>query len=197
MMSEYIVTYIVSHERDLAAVAKNQLEKKWSHDGKIKNYRVICDLTIGVLGLGTIGCESRFQLSLSLDNLFHLWVSDYIISVLPDTDETKGLLTLELFSVVKSGGIVFMNVGRGSVVSDNNLIAAIESGYITAAILDVFNSEPLPPDNPLWSMPQVTITPHTSAVSRAKDIANVFAENYTAWKTGKPLPDVFQLSRGY
>jgi len=100
--------------------------------------------------------------------------SDYIVNCLPSTPQTRGLLSTDSF---KSGIIGFINVGRGDVVADDELIAAIDSNMMKWAVLDVFSKEPLPDISPLWSHPAVTITPHVSAISTPDVVASVFIEN--------------------
>ncbi|KAI4465914.1 2-hydroxyacid dehydrogenase-related [Holotrichia oblita] len=92
---------------------------------------------------------------------------------------------------------VFINVGRGSIISDGDLIEALDKKWLSAAILDVFNEEPLPESSLLWSMPQVKITPHVSAVSIARHIAEQFMDNYKLHMSNEPIPTTLDLSKGY
>lgn len=127
--------------------------------------------------------------------------ADYIISVLPSTFETRNLLTLEQFAVChgSQGGKVpvFINVGRGDVTDSTTLMEALNQNYISAAILDVVEQEPLPETNPLWTHPQVTITPHVSGLTRAQDIPNLMVDQYERYVQGKSLQFVVHWNKGY
>ena len=92
---------------------------------------------------------------------------------------------------------VFINIGRGSVIGDSELIKALDNQWISGAILDVFNEEPLPPSNPLWHHEKVLITPHIAAKSRPSDLVQLFAENYNNFISGKPLKYVIKWDEGY
>ena len=92
---------------------------------------------------------------------------------------------------------VLINVGRGSVVNEHDLIKALEGGEIDAAVHDVFETEPLPGDSPLWSMPNVYITPHVAAISFPEHVVGVFKENYHRYLQHKPLLHLIDFERGY
>ncbi|XP_046402094.1 glyoxylate/hydroxypyruvate reductase A-like [Ischnura elegans] len=126
---------------------------------------------------------------------------DYICNILPSTEGTIGLLgngRLAHCSTEAGGkGAVFVNIGRGSIIPENELVEALEKNWISGAILDVFEKEPLPAESRLWSMPQVTITPHVSGVTRAKDVAELFSKNFALYQSGQPLQYVFDVEKGY
>ena len=90
-----------------------------------------------------------------------------------------------------------INIGRGSVVSEPALVGALQDGQIAGALLDVFDEEPLPQESPLWSLPNVFITPHISGYSFPADIVDIFAENYRRFLTGTPLLHQIDFQRGY
>lgn len=92
---------------------------------------------------------------------------------------------------------VLINIGRGSVIDDSELIKALDNHWISEAILDVFNEEPLPPSNPLWHHEKVLITPHIAAKTRSSDVVQLFTENYNNFITGKPLKYVINWNQGY
>ncbi|MCP4297911.1 MAG: D-2-hydroxyacid dehydrogenase, partial [Proteobacteria bacterium] len=94
-------------------------------------------------------------------------------------------------------GSIFINVGRGSAVAEEDLIRALEEGLIRAAVLDVFEEEPLSPESPLWQMKNVFVTPHNAAVTFPKDIVSIFADNYTRFIKNKPMEFVIDFDRGY
>jgi len=220
MMSEYIVMAIVSFERDLKRSLKFQEIKEWNTSGNVGTYKSIADMTIGILGIGSIGSYVAETLKLlgatiwgfsskvpdkkapfidrycSLDNLDELLgSSDCVVNVLPDTPNTRGLLNSG--NLRKCKGSLFVNVGRGSVVKEEHLIEALNEGWLRGAFLDVFPVEPLPSSSLLWSHPQVTITPHVSAVSRAKDIVALFLENLKRYEQKEPLKYEVDFNRGY
>lgn len=90
-----------------------------------------------------------------------------------------------------------MNIGRGSVIKEDDLIMSLEQKWISAAILDVFEKEPLPKCSKLWTFPNVVITPHNSGVSRSRDVAKCFAGNYTKYTKGEVLSNILDIHKGY
>merc|ERR1711972_560233 len=110
--------------------------------------------------------------------------------------QTRGLLDKDVLSACGEGKL-FINVGRGDVVSEQSLLDALAKGWLRGAVLDVFSPEPLPTESPLWKHPQVTITPHISAVTYSDDTAGLFVENLALWLEDKPLKYVVNLDKGY
>ncbi|XP_012526832.1 glyoxylate/hydroxypyruvate reductase A [Monomorium pharaonis] len=221
-MSEYVITQIVNYERDQRQQYENQKLAVWKQEGRLMSHRLIRNLTIGILGVGTIGKSVAEKLKLfgatvwgmtrtvPKDKLPYLDEhrtvnglpdilknSDYIINMLPTTRDTVGLLNGNVLEHCKDKNAVFINVGRGSVIRETDLINALEQKWISAAILDVFEKEPLPKESKLWSLPQVTISPHNSAVTNSQDVARLFAENYTRYVSGKNMINVFDFNIGY
>jgi phosphoglycerate dehydrogenase-like enzyme len=123
---------------------------------------------------------------------------DAVISTLPGTDATAGLLGGDFFAALKPGATV-VNVGRGTVIDETALIDALHTGQVGFAALDVFATEPLPPESPLWSLPNVLISPHTAALSKHEDrrIAEVFCDNATRLLDGQPLRNVINTEEFY
>jgi phosphoglycerate dehydrogenase-like enzyme len=121
-----------------------------------------------------------------------------VISTLPGTDATAGLLGGHFFQALKQGATV-VNVGRGTVIDEPALIDALRTGKVGFAALDVFATEPLPSDSPLWSMPNVLISPHTAALSKHEDrrIAELFCDNATRMLDGQPLRNVINTDEFY
>ena len=111
-----------------------------------------------------------------------LQAGDYIVSVLPSTPETRGLLSTGALKAASNakGGLcpVFINVGRGDVIDEKSLLEALDKKYISAAILDVFEEEPLPSKSKLWSRSDVIVSPHVSGLTQASDVPKVFLSNY-------------------
>ncbi|OEU20242.1 NAD(P)-binding protein [Fragilariopsis cylindrus CCMP1102] len=130
-----------------------------------------------------------------------LQMGDYIVSVLPSTPDTKGLLNDETLSIASkiNGGKspVFLNVGRGDVITEQSIISSLDRGYISAAILDVFGIEPLPRSSPLWNKSNVIISPHVSGITQASDVPKIFFDNYERYIAGKDLKYVVDWDKGY
>ncbi|XP_012220868.1 glyoxylate/hydroxypyruvate reductase A-like [Linepithema humile] len=221
-MSEYVIAQIVNFERDQRQQYENQRHALWKKEGKLVNHRLICDLTIGILGLGTIGKSIAQNLKLfgatiwgmtrtvpkekllyldehrTMDNLSDVLENcDYIINVLPSTQDTVGLLNGNVLQHCKAKDTVFINIGRGTIIGEADLITALEQKWISAAILDVFKEEPLSKESKLWSLPQVTISPHNSGVTRAQDVAKLFATNYARYIKGESMLNTFDFNKGY
>ena len=122
----------------------------------------------------------------------------YVIAVTPLTDATRGLFGAREFRAMKPTAR-FINVGRGEVVQEAALIDALRQGEIAGAALDVFETEPLPADSPLWSMPQVIISPHMSGdfEEHPQALSDLFIENFRRYREGEPLLNVVDKSLGY
>jgi phosphoglycerate dehydrogenase-like enzyme len=215
LMSEYVLGHILFRERHLAETMRNQAQKKWH----LFTYRPLTRLTMGIVGLGSIGrhvaaTAHHFGMRVlgmkrtrgKMDHVERVFLPherndflsrlDYLVSILPDTPQTRSFFTLEDFQRMKSSA-VFINVGRGTVIDQSVLINALEENYIGGAILDVFKNEPLPPENPLWQMPQVTITPHNAALSLPDKVMEIFSDNYQRFIEHQPLKYVIDIERGY
>jgi len=179
----------------------------------------LSDLTIGVCGLGSIGQEiadtaAHFRmrvLGLSRTEKYIPSVEkvyapneicqlamqvDYLVVVLPNTVETQCIINQDVLNALGNEAIL-INVGRGAVVEEQALIQALDNKTIGGAVLDVFNTEPLPNDSLLWTFDNVFITPHNSAVTFPEDIANLFSMNYHQFIKKQPLNYVIDFYRGY
>jgi phosphoglycerate dehydrogenase-like enzyme len=121
---------------------------------------------------------------------------DYLVGVLPRIKETNKLVDEALLSALPNHA-VFVNVGRGNSVDEAALVKALNEGKLAAAVLDVFEQEPLPTDHPFWNAPNLYMTFHTSAISYPEDITKVFVENYRLYVEGRPLKYVVDFERGY
>lgn len=215
LMSEYVIGYLLAHERSIFERMAAQRNKQWdkSLTGTLRGK------TIGLLGVGSIGAEvartAKFfgmqvrgytkssEASKYVDNYFHgqnllAFANglDYLVSILPNTKETKRIVDAKLLGVLPSHA-VFINVGRGSAVDESALIEALEQNKLAGAILDVFEQEPLPKEHPFWTTKNLTMTFHTSAPSFPEDIARVFIENYQLYIEGKPLKYQVDFEKGY
>jgi glyoxylate/hydroxypyruvate reductase A len=122
--------------------------------------------------------------------------ADIIVTLLPKTPETENLLNDETLSWTKRGAVI-INPGRGALIDDAALLAAMDTGQIAAASLDVFRVEPLPRDHPFWAHPKITVTPHIAADTRADGAAKVLVENIRRSLAGEPLINLVDRVRGY
>lgn len=122
--------------------------------------------------------------------------ADIIILLLPNTPETENTLNADTLARPARGAVV-INPGRGPLIDDDALLAALESGQIGHATLDVFRTEPLPSDHPYWAHPNVTVTPHIASATRAKTAVNVIAENIRRGEAGEPLLHLVNRDSGY
>jgi glyoxylate/hydroxypyruvate reductase A len=116
--------------------------------------------------------------------------------VLPQTPQTIDLMDNDFFAQMHEAAWV-INVARGTVIVENDLIAALDSGHLAGAVLDVFRTEPLPPDHPFWKHPKITVTPHVAGITDPH-IALAYVETCVRRnEAGEPLADIVDISRGY
>ncbi len=214
-MAEYILLHILSRERYLLNLAAQQQRREW----RVERYRRLGDLTLGIMGLGSIGGQIAGiarslgiqvwglrrggELVAGIDKTFStdrldefLSGSDYIVNVLPSTPATVGLLSGDRLRACRPGAIL-INIGRGDIIDEVDLITALNEGWIAGAVLDVFEQEPLPENSPLWDQPGVTITPHVAALGMATDIVNLFIANLERYRAGQQLQHLVDWERGY
>jgi glyoxylate/hydroxypyruvate reductase A len=215
MMAGYVLFAVLRHARDIPAFEAAQRERRW-HYIHPRNPE---DIRVGILGLGELGSAAAlecarqgFQVSgwsrspKALDGVRcvsgaealpdFLAGSEIIVCMLPLTPETERLLDAEHFAMMRTG-TKFINVSRGKVVDEDALIAALRSGHIAEATLDVFDTEPLPPENPLWSLPGVLITPHLSSIALPASAAAQLAENVRRIRRGEEPLSRVEPKRGY
>jgi glyoxylate/hydroxypyruvate reductase len=119
-----------------------------------------------------------------------------VVTLLPKTPETENILNAETLGFLPRGAVI-LNPGRGALIDDDALVAAIASGQIGHATLDVFRVEPLPQDHPFWSHPGITITPHIAADTRATGAARVLVENIRRGEAGEPFLNLVDRALGY
>lgn len=119
-----------------------------------------------------------------------------VVLLLPDTDATRNILDADALAQMAWGGFV-LNPGRGTLIDDAALLAALEAGQIAHATLDVFRTEPLPSIHPFWHHPRVTITPHIASETRPDTASAVIAENIRRCEAGEPLLHLVDRAAGY
>jgi phosphoglycerate dehydrogenase-like enzyme len=215
LMSEYVMGYVLAHERNIFGFVESQKQKKWdkSFSGTLRGK------TMGLLGVGSIGSEvaraAKFfgmnvlgytrgsEESTQVDQYFHgndliEFASrlDYLVNILPNTKETRKIVDVKLLNSLPSHAL-FINVGRGSTVDETALLEALHQNRIAGAVLDVFEKEPLPSEHPFWGAPNLKMTFHTSAPSLPEDLAKVFIDNYRLYLEGKPLKYLVDFNKGY
>jgi len=215
LMSEYVFGYLIARERLMFEKHATQQAGRWDPTppgtlrGKI----------LGLLGVGSIGAAlartaKHFGMRVKgytrasedcpdVDAYLHgdaietfAADLDYLVCVMPNTAATRHLVDTKLLAALPARA-VFVNPGRGTVVDENALAAALREGRLAGAVLDVFQQEPLPPDHVFWRTPNVIITSHTAALSVPADIAPVFIDNYRRWVASEPLRYQVDFERGY
>ncbi|WP_323783183.1 NAD(P)-dependent oxidoreductase, partial [Leisingera sp.] len=122
--------------------------------------------------------------------------AEIVILLLPDTPATENTLNAETLAMLPKGARI-INPGRGPLIDDSALLAALGSGQIAHATLDVFRVEPLPPEHPYWAHPNVTVTPHIASETRESTAAEVIAENIRRGEAGEPLLHLVDRRFGY
>ena len=125
-----------------------------------------------------------------------LATAQILVTLLPKTPETENLLNADRLALLPRGAVI-LNPGRGPLIDDEALLAALDAGQIGHATLDVFRVEPLPQDHPYWGHPRVTVTPHIAADTRAFSAARVIAENIRRGEAGEPFLHLVDRARGY
>ena len=125
-----------------------------------------------------------------------LKLAEIVILLLPDTPATENTLNAETLALLPKGAMI-INPGRGPLIDDDALLAALGSGQVGHATLDVFRIEPLPPEHPYWAHPNVTVTPHIASETRESTAAEVIAENIRRAEAGEPLLHLVDRSLGY
>jgi phosphoglycerate dehydrogenase-like enzyme len=215
LIGEYVMAYVFALERQLFRMRKNQLERRWRPLG----YRPAKDIRLGIVGLGSIGrelaltaahfgirvtglnrsgrpCDAVEKVYTADDMDAFLAELDYVVLTLPATPQTRHFINAAALRLMKPSAVL-INVGRGSSIIEADLVQALRDGVIGGAVLDVFENEPLAVDSPLWLMPNVFITPHTSAISFPEEIARVFIDNYQRFCRDEPLRYVVDFELGY
>lgn len=215
-MAQYAVMQVLLFHRKQDVFDRSQQEHKWR---QMMLPRPTEQTRIGVLGFGEIGQLTGGRLrdlgfpvagwsqtkktvpgieSFAGHSVLDAFLarSDILICLLPLTPGTRGILNAALFGKLPEGAFV-INVARGGHLIERDLIAALDSGHLAGAALDVFETEPLPEDNPLWAHPKVRATPHIAAISDPQITVDMMLDGIARLESGKPLENVVDISRGY
>jgi len=214
-MAEYVIGYLLAHELKIFERLGRQASRSWwpEPSGTLRGK------TVGIMGTGSIGASialalapfgarvtglSRtgapaggFERVFAADRLDDFLAEpDYIVSVLPDTPDTRHLLGAEAFRRMNNHCLL-LNAGRGTVVDEEALVRALHAGELAGAVLDVFQQEPLPSGHSLWNAPGAIVTGHVAARSRPREIAAIFIENYRRYGSGTALRYRVDFDQGY
>jgi glyoxylate/hydroxypyruvate reductase len=220
-MSEYVVLHCLMHLRQQRRYDEQQRRKTWFDD---RHQPAAREVRVGVMGLGVLGQDAARKLTamgfdvagwsrspktlaglatFSGNNGLDAFLArtDILVCLLPLTADTRGVLDRALVSKLardgRLGGPVLINAGRGGLQVEADLLACLEDGTLKAAALDVFETEPLPADSPLWTHPAVTVTPHNAAMSDPESVGAQVAEQIRRYESGEPLRNVVDRGAGY
>lgn len=216
-MPENIIGALLFVAKPYSQAVANQKRRQWVQ----KPAEPLTGKTLGILGLGTIGVEvARIAAALGLrvigtrrrprpmENVADvlppersselLAESDFVLALLPATPKTDCFINAERLKMMKPGAWL-LNFGRGQLVNDPDLIAAVQAGQIAGAVLDVFRQEPLPADDPFWSTEGIIVLPHIGGPHPDRDriVARLFVANLERFLDGKPLEEVVDREAGY
>ncbi|MEO1191755.1 MAG: glyoxylate/hydroxypyruvate reductase A [Pseudomonadota bacterium] len=214
-MSEFVALSVLWHHRDMAYYAVFQRQKRWQEVPPL----LAKERRVGFLGMGALATDAAAKLA-PFGFQIHGWsrspkqlegitlhqgdaglrdilaVSDILVCLLPLTRATEGLLNAERLALLPKGASV-INVARGGLIVEEDLLAALDSNQISSATLDVFREEPLPVQSPFWSHPRVVVTPHVAAKTMADSAVESVVANIRRHEASEPLTNVVDFERGY
>ena len=216
-MPENIIGALLFLAKPYAAALENQKQRKWVHSVA----QPLTGKTLGILGLGAIGQDvariaavlgmrvigtrRRPQPMPDVAEVFPpertpevLAESDFLLLLLPATPETDNFINAERLAMMKPGAWL-LNFGRGHLIRDDDLIAAVKAKKIAGAMLDVFRQEPLPADHPFWGTEGIIVLPHIGGPHPQRDriVARLFVDNLRRYLDGEPLKEVVDREAGY
>ncbi len=214
-MTEFVVMSVLYHHRFMLDYLAQQRARAWHEISQVAPGR----RRVGIMGLGVLGCDalerlkifgfdlagwSRSQKSIPGVTCFagaeqlvtFLSCTDILVCLLPLTAETRGILNAETLALLPRGAAV-INVARGGHVVEADLLAALDSGQIGGATLDVFQEEPLAEDSRFWDHPRVVVTPHIASMTIPDSAAAAVVHQIRRLEQGQPLEHVVDFKRGY
>lgn len=219
-MSEYVAWRVLDHHRRGFAYRAQQAAHQWNE----RVQPAAGAVTVGIMGLGELGRDAAeklkpfgFQLAGwsrtpkdipgircfagEAELSAFLGSTDILVVLLPQTPATSGILNRDLFAKLKRatpfGGPILVNAGRGGLQVEADILAALDSGLLLEASLDVFQTEPLPSASPLWQHPKVFVTPHAAASSDPDALVPLIAEQIEAFERGDGLKHLVDRQAGY
>lgn len=224
-IAEHVIAGLLALARRLPLLLQHQRSRQWAQNDLVGDASpwLIHGQTMGIVGLGTIGCavaQRAAALGLRVvgvrrrsageavpgverivgphDTLDVIATSDVVVLAAPWTEATDRLLDAAALARMKRGAVL-ANVARGQLVDEAALAAALKRGHLAGAVLDVFNEEPLPPESPLWGMPNVILTPHTSGfrADHWDRVVALFAAQIDRFRGGRPLLNPVDPDAGY
>ena len=214
-MTEFVVLHVLDSARQGPRLRAAQCARQWLDIEP----QAPGTITVAVLGLGTLGADAATRLaalgfsvrgwsrsrkriagieSFAGSGGFQACLSGahILVCLLPLTDDTRGILNASTFAPLARGAVL-VHAARGAHLEEADLLAALQSGQLARAVLDVFATEPLPTDHPFWKHPQVTVTPHVAAITRPGTGAADIVENYRRALAGEPLINQVDRAKGY
>ncbi|MBN1857652.1 D-2-hydroxyacid dehydrogenase [Candidatus Bipolaricaulota bacterium] len=214
-IAEYVFGHLLARTQRVIELQEDQVGHMWMP----RTLRWLKGKTMAIAGTGSIGravahrargmrmrVTGYARTTSKLPEFEHIYgpqelrdflrEADVLIITLPLTTETRGLIGTEALATMKPDAVL-VNVARGAIVDEQALVASLQKEAIGGAILDVFETEPLPPDHILWELPNVTITPHHAGLNIPEQISSFFLENLRRYEDGEPLQGVVDRQRGY
>ncbi|MBT0957466.1 glyoxylate/hydroxypyruvate reductase A [Alphaproteobacteria bacterium KMM 3653] len=214
-MREYVALHVLRHHRDRPQQAAAEARAEWSTVEVPPATR----RKVGIMGLGNLGAAAAKTLAglgfqtlgwtrtrREIDGVTcyagagefdeFLAQSEILVNLLPLTDHTAGILSADLFAKLPKGACL-INAARGQHLIEDDLLAALESGQIAQATLDVFTVEPLPEEHPFWAHPAITVTPHIASRIDAETGSRIIAANLAEYERSGAVADLADAKRGY
>lgn len=214
-MSEWVLLNVLRFHRQDAEYRAQQAARVWEE----LDAPVTSETAIGILGLGELGTDAARKLRMlgfpvmgwtrrpklvdgvenfvGADGLLAMAAkSRMLLCLLPLTPDTRGIVDARLLAALPRGAFV-LNAARGGHVVDADLLAALDSGHVAGAALDVFTPEPLPGESPYWGHPKVVMTPHAASITIPESVAPQVVENIHRARAGRPLINLVDFAAGY
>jgi glyoxylate/hydroxypyruvate reductase A len=220
-MSEYVVLHCLGHLRQQKRYDAQQRQKVWDDD---RHQPAARSVRVGVLGVGELGLDAMRKLKVmgfdvagwsrnpktieglatyaGTDGLDAMLArTDILVCLLPLTQTTQGIVNAAMLAKLprdgRLGGPILINAGRGGLQVEADILRALDAGTLKAATLDVFETEPLPLESPLWNHPGVTVTPHNAALSEPEACAMLISRQIRRLQAGEDLAYVVDVEAGY
>jgi len=214
-ITEYVLLHVLRYHRHMPALEAAQRAREWSELRAPAPW----DRRIGIMGFGVLGGDAADKL-VSMGFTVAAWSrsaksrpgvecftgpeglrpflarTDILVCLLPLTADTEGIVNARTLAMLPKGAC-FINAGRGAEVVEEDLLAALDSGHLAYATLDVFRTEPLPPESRFWTHPKVTMTPHNASDTNAESAAAGLLQGMADARAGRPLKNLIDRQRGY